>query len=89
MAKNAHGKRPTVVGRAVVKALGALKGRASGSVRVTAHLTGPAADTWRCLREAADGLDIDDSMVLALLLTVGERTVTDALLIAPREDRNG
>lgn len=85
MAKKAHRKRPTVVGRAVVKALAAMKGGASGSVRIHAHLTGPAADTWRGLREAAEGLDIDDSKVLAILLIRGAQEVRDALLNAPRE----
>ena len=77
-------KRPTAGMRAITKALIAMKGRASGSVRISAHLTGSSADAWRGLQQAAEGLTVDDSLMLTLLLIRGTTAVRKALLDAPR-----
>lgn len=78
-------KRPTAAMRALVKAIAAMGGRASGAVQISARLTGSAADAWRGLHNAAEGLKVDDSLMLALLLIRGTTAVRKALLDAPRE----
>ena len=85
MSRSDRKKRPTAAMRALVKAIVALKGRASGSVRISAHLTGTAADVWRGLHEAAVGLKVDDSLLVVMLLDSGAAAVRMALLDAPRE----
>lgn len=62
----------------------ALDGKASGKVRVNASLTGSAADGWRGLEEAALGLKLDQSSLLALLVEHGSITLRAALKKVPR-----
>jgi hypothetical protein len=71
--------------RLMLKVLAALRGRASGSVKVSADLTGPLADRWRGLYAASEGLDVDDTKLLGFLLIQGGAAVRDALHDLPRE----
>ncbi len=57
----------------------ALIGRASGVVRVDARLTGSVADAWRALRDAAQGLTLDDSALLSALILHGSSSVRATL----------
>lgn len=86
MPRSDRKKRPAAAMRTITKALIALRGRASGSVRISARLTGTAADLWRGLHEAATGLKVDNSLLVVMLLVSGAPAVRDALLDAPRED---
>lgn len=77
-------KRPKAATRLLLNVIAALRGRASGSVQVSARLTGPLADTWRGLYAASEGLDIDDTKLLGFLLVQGGAVVRDALHDLPR-----
>ncbi len=85
MPRSDRKKRPTAAMRAVVKAIIAMKGRASRSVKIAADMTGPAADTWRRLYQASKGLNFDDSRLIALLMICGAIAAEKALLDMPRE----
>ena len=78
--------RPKAATRMLMKVIAALRGRASGSVQVSARLTGPLADVWRGLYAASEGLDVDDSTLLGFLLIQGGAVVRDALQDIPRGD---
>lgn len=56
-----------------------LQGRKAGSVRLTVSLTGPVAETWRGIRDASEGLGLDDAALLTLLLEQGGATLRVAL----------
>jgi hypothetical protein len=71
--------------RTVLKSLAALSERASESVRISGELTGSAADTWRGLYEASEGLNLDDSRMVVLLMVKGAATAERVLLDLPRE----
>ncbi len=62
----------------------ALAGKASRTVKVSARLTGPAADAWTTLREAAEGLNLSDSDLFAVLVEHGFGAVAKALKQVPR-----
>ena len=70
--------------RLAAKIAATLDGKSSGSVKLQATLTGPAADAWRGIKEAAEGLKMDDTALLAVLLDAGTSTVRQALKKVPR-----
>ena len=84
MPRSDRKKRPKAATRLLLNVIAALRGRASGSVQVSARLTGPLADTWRGLYAASEGLDVDDTKLLSFLLFQGGAAVRDALYDLPR-----
>ncbi len=85
MPRSDRKKRPKAATWLMKKVVAALRGRASGSVQVSARLTGPLADSWRGLYAASEGLDVDDTKLLGFLLVQGGTAVRDALHDLPRE----
>ncbi len=62
----------------------ALAGKASRTVKISARLTGSAADAWTTLQEAAEGLNLSDSALVAVLVDHGFTAVLKALKQFPR-----
>ncbi len=62
----------------------ALQGKASRTVKISAKLTGSAADAWTTLQEATEGLNLSDSALVAVLVEHGFTAVLRALKQVPR-----
>lgn len=77
-------QKPTKAERLASQIASSLAGRAAGAVRIHARLTGPSADAWRAIRQASEGLDMDDTALLAALLQQGGTTLRAALKKVPR-----
>lgn len=62
-----------------------MTGRAARPINLRCKLTGPAADNWRAIQDAADGLGYDDATLLSILLMYGSSLVRSALKKMPRQ----
>jgi hypothetical protein len=49
----------------------AQEGSAAGTITLQIRLTGTLADGWRSLREAAEGMGLDDTGLLGHMMTLG------------------
>ncbi|MBP1626960.1 MAG: hypothetical protein H6Q00_1435 [Holophagaceae bacterium] len=61
-----------------------LAGRSSGQVTLKVTLTGPAAEHWRAIVVAAEGLHLDNRALVAALLEAGGTALRRALQVIPR-----
>jgi len=61
-----------------------MAGQAAPPITMKLKLTGTDADNWRAIQDAAEGLGMDNTGLLSVLLMYGTNTVRAALKNMPR-----
>lgn len=83
--KKPRKRRLTRAERLAKRIADSLAGGESGSVAIKTTLSGAAAETWRSLRAAAEGLHATDADLIAALEVEAAVTVRNALIQIPRK----